>query len=116
MPAHVAQEYCRPDRSFFPTPEFNDATLPRKFTFHNWITNYSDWFPLAASDSGLGFNFSLVRGDRDEANGLNGLGVVGSFMEIDLVAVSRLDEVRTADLTQSRENLNPQAVTYGMSV
>ena len=38
VPAHVAQEYCRLDRSFDPRPLFNEATLPRVLTFYNWTT------------------------------------------------------------------------------
>jgi hypothetical protein len=34
VPAHVAQEYCRPDRSFSPAPEFNEESLPRVLTFY----------------------------------------------------------------------------------
>lgn len=30
VPAHVANEYCRLDRSFVPTPDFREATLPRR--------------------------------------------------------------------------------------
>ncbi|WP_193392714.1 hypothetical protein, partial [Legionella santicrucis] len=33
LPAHVASEYCRPDRSFNPRPEFNEPSLPRGLTF-----------------------------------------------------------------------------------
>lgn len=118
VPAHVAQEYCRPDRSFDPRPEFNEATLPRVLTFYNWTIKRDDsWFPLAASNSGLGFDFSLMRGSARGRPWARGGARVGSGgASIDLAAVSRLDEVRTVDLTQSREHLNPPAVTQGMSV
>ncbi len=39
VPAHVAQEYCRPDRAFYPCPPFNEPELPRILTFHNWVTS-----------------------------------------------------------------------------
>src|SRR3990167_838092 len=62
VPAHVAQEYCRPDRSFYQRPEFNEAVLPRVFTFYNWAICCNDsWFPLTASNFGLGFDFALIR-------------------------------------------------------
>jgi len=35
---------------------------------------------------------------------------------VDLAAVSRLDEVRTDDLTQSRENLKPMAQESGLAM
>jgi len=46
IPVHVANEYCRADRSFAPTPGFNDRTLPRvlKFNYNDWPFNFSDWF------------------------------------------------------------------------
>ena len=118
VPAHVAQEYCRPDRPFHPTPEFNEATLPRVFTFYNWTTGgrNDSWFPLTASNSGLGFDFSLIRaGGGGARRTLRGSAERGAC-DVDLVAVSRLDAVRTVDLTQSREHLNPPAMSQSMSV
>ena len=118
VPAHVAQEYCRPDRSFHPTPEFNEATLPRVFTFYDWTTGgrNDSWFPLTASNSGLGFDFSLIRaGGGGARRTLRGSAERGAC-DVDLVAVSRLDAVRTVDLTQSREHLNPPAMSQSMSV
>ena len=117
VPAHVAQEYCRPDRSFYPKPEFNEATLPRVLTFYNLTTGRNDsWFPLTASNSGLGFNFALMR-----AGGPSGIawarpGRLATLRRLDLAAIIRLDEVRTVDLTQSREHLNPPAMSQSMSV
>ncbi len=117
VPAHVAQEYCRPDRSFRPTPEFNEATLPRVFTFYNWTTQHDDsWFPLTASNSGLGFDFALIRGPLRWASARVRATRDRSRPALDLTAVSRLDEVRTVDLTQSREHLNPPAMSQSMSV
>jgi hypothetical protein len=114
VPAHIAHEYCRGDRSFNPRPEFNEETLPRCFTFDNYNTNVKSWFPLASSSSGLGFDFGILRaGSRVRAE-------VPRWREpphlmlrlagLDLVAVRHLDEVRTvADLTQSREILTTRS-------
>ncbi len=112
VPAHVAQEYCRLDRSFTPRPEFNEATLPRVLTFYNkTIGQHGSWFPLTTSNSGLGFNFTLIRAWELVLQPNRYLGVKSPLViDIDLKAISRLDEVRTADLTQSRENLNPLAL------
>jgi hypothetical protein len=119
VPAHVAHEYCRPDRSFNPTPEvpvptFNEETLPRVLTIYNSVTNVKSWFPLASSSSGPGFDFALARrGGMAAACG----ELVGWFAAcVDLAAVRHLDEVRTADLTLSREYLNTPASSHGMSM
>lgn len=111
VPVHVMNEYCRPDRSFVPVPpalklEFDEASLPRVLTFYNYAagSDYAPVFPLDVSGiAGLGFEFSLFRdGDLD----CPGSTTCARWApEHDLAAISRLDEVRTADLTQSRENL-----------
>jgi hypothetical protein len=119
VPAHVAHEYCRPDRSFNPTPEvpvptFNEETLPRVLTIYNSVTNVKSWFPLASSSSGLGFDFALVRAPGDGALAI--VGVAGGCELLDLAAIRHLDEVRTADLTLSREYLNSPASFHGLSM
>ncbi|GGI76933.1 hypothetical protein [Legionella impletisoli] len=126
VPAHVAQEYCRKDRSFDPTPSFKEETLPRTLAFYNHFKGREDsWFPLAGySTSGLGFNFAFIRGEL--GRGGRGPWAVGARwaaaamdegdLPADLAAVSRLDEVRTIDLTLSREHLNPPASSLGLSM
>ncbi|MDF1683603.1 MAG: hypothetical protein P1U36_03000 [Legionellaceae bacterium] len=110
VPAHIAQEYCRRDRSCYPCPEFNDLTLPRDLTFYNLAGNMMSWFPLSYSSTGLGFDFGCFRAvydfvrpaspqERTQCGGMNS-------QVADLEAVRRLEQVRTADLTQSREILN----------
>ena len=103
VPVHVANEYCRSDRSFHPRPAFNEETLPRNLKFYNDNTGReASWFPLVVSaSSGLGVDFALIRMRSLESR----LAPLGVFAAVDLAAVSRLDEVRTIDLTQSRENL-----------
>jgi hypothetical protein len=103
VPVHVAHEYCRPDRAFDPRPSFTEEALPRVLTFCNYVTNIKSWFPLSPS-SGLGFDFALTHGrisPRAVAR--------AAAARFDLVAVHHLDEVRIADLTQSRENLSRPA-------
>lgn len=117
VPAHVAQEYCRPDRSFDPRPEFNEATLPRVLTFYNFKIGLGDsWFPLTASNSGLGFDFALIRARLRGGGGAWGGPGGRASSRRDLAAVCRLDEVRTVDLTRSREHLNPPAISQSMTV
>ncbi|AMQ26616.1 TPA: hypothetical protein JBF46_00675 [Legionella pneumophila] len=116
VPAHVAHEYCRPGRSFYPCPPFNEPTLPRVLTFYNLATDRDDsWFPLTSSNSGLGFAFALIRAAGEAAAGVR---LRGFWMQVswDLEAITRLDEVRTADLTLSREHLNPPAISHGLSM
>ena len=107
-PAHVAHEYCRPDRSFDPMPEFNEVSLPRVLTVYNWRTGCHDtWFPLANSKSGLGFDFAVIRKGEEQARGDGYGGWSGvDKISIDLSAIRRLDEVRTAELTHLREHFN----------
>ena len=114
VPAHVAQEYCRRDRSFSPLPSFNEGSLLRGLTFYNGTTdNDGSWFPLLVVAGGLGFDFALGRGGWGRVVG--GSRVRGVAAEVDFAAVNRLDEVRTVDLTQSRENLSRPSYSLGMS-
>jgi hypothetical protein len=105
VPAHIAHEYCRPDRSFNPLPSFTEETLPRTLTFYSYITiNTESWYPLLPA-SGLGFDFALIRSDRP-LHAPVWAGAVDDNLYADLAAIRHLDEVRIADLTQSRENLS----------
>lgn len=123
VPAHIAHEYCRPDRSFNPLPSFNEENLPRILAVVNYSgTADKSWFPLASSSSGLGFDFALIRNRRAPAGRritrpwqLFGKGhdyeedaercVRSRCTRVDLEAIRHLDEVRINDLTQSRENI-----------
>ena len=57
VPAHIAQEYCHPKRSFedvVKTPALLDASNPanleRQLKIYNWVTGTSDaWFTPASS-------------------------------------------------------------------
>lgn len=115
MPVHVVNEYCRPDRSFYPRPAFNEANLPRVVKFYNCMANAAQHlFPLVISDTaGLGVDFALTHvrgvcwpGVAGSVRGPDGLLAQGGRAAgFDLAAVSHLDEMRTVDLTRSRENL-----------
>ncbi|MCE0723675.1 hypothetical protein [Legionella resiliens] len=108
LPVHVINEYCRKDRSFDPTHQFNEETLPWELSFYNYNTDMdSTLFPLVVSaSSGLGVDFALF-GVTGKAWGAARCGAGVEWLRIELAAVERLDEVRTADRTQSRENLKP---------
>ena len=111
VPAHVAQEYCRPDRSFYPCPEFNEASLPRVLSIYGY--GRGAWFPTPPVD-GLGVNFSAARGGARGCLVASGLSCPGAASR-DLAAITRLDEVRTAQLTQSREYLQSPAASHRFS-
>ncbi len=117
VPAHVAHEYCRPDRSFDPLPSFTEEALPRVLTFCNYCANINSWFPLSSSSSGLGFDFALARHSfrfGPFAGKSAYIEIVCQRGVLNLAAVRRLDEVRIADLTQSRENLSRPASQLGL--
>ena len=114
IPVHVLNEYCHPDRSFYPRPEFNEENLPRRVTFYHYCTSSeATLFPLLISDSsGLGVDFGLVGGRRLGAWSIDTMGMhivrspTPDEIKIDMEAVSHLDATRTSDLTQSRANLS----------
>ena len=107
LPAHALNEYFRLDRSFFPMPAFDEKALPRTLMFYNYNTIANEALFSPGGRDGLGVDFALMRGGLRGGRGDEGgrYGVASLDVRIDLAAVSRLDEVRTADLTQSRENL-----------
>ena len=115
VPVHIANEYCRPDRSFDPCPEFNERALPRVLRINNFVTSVNSWFPLSLGSSGLGFDFGLIRGAPPFAWGDRPVGGIGAG-PIDLAAVSHLNEVRAADLTQSREILDVAIPNQGLGL
>jgi hypothetical protein len=113
LPVHVINEYCREDRSFLPLPAFNEDKLPRILTYYNCKTRSTAlFFPLVVSDStGLGVDFALFRGTEDAAGTSSPPDRwaervwFSAIATVEVEAVGRLNEVRTADLTQSRTNL-----------
>ncbi|MFI4963109.1 MAG: hypothetical protein ACHP6H_04545 [Legionellales bacterium] len=112
LPAHVVDEYCRPDRTFSELPDFNEADLPRGARYYNRTTQRDEWwFPLRVSGSGEpDVGLFLYRGNCGEACGVegsNGEGWLRARYEapIDWKALTHLDEVRTEDLKHSLENL-----------
>ena len=89
-------------------PAFNEETLPRNLNVRDFQTGRDlSWFPLVVSaSSGFGVDFAVWRGTvpgQAATDGGRG-GPLGWSVGYDLVAVRRLNTVRTNDLTQSREN------------
>ena len=117
MPVHVLNEYCHPDRSFYPLPEFNEEILPRSIKFFN-ITTSSEaaLFPLVISDSfGLGVNFTIERGTSNPG-ALGCYRVFNHVARIDFTAIKHLNEVRNEDLKHSRENLTPTELQHSLGM
>ncbi|CDZ79446.1 hypothetical protein BN59_03764 [Legionella massiliensis] len=107
LPVHVINEYCRPDRTFYPLPLFDEDKLPRVITYYDHhIRSDVSLYPLVISDSsGLGVDFALIRGRfRPVAVRARRCGSA-LRAACELAAISHLDEVRTTDLKQSVENL-----------
>lgn len=110
VPAHIAQEYCHPNRSFVEVsnnPSLLGATNPnnlmRQLKFYNWDTGATDsWFTPGSysSNSGLGFSFAILRGACLAPGRRAGL-----LRRADLAAIEALDKARTDDLKQTLANL-----------
>lgn len=108
LPIQVINEYFRPDRSFDPLPTFdvNEGKLPRVTMYYNFSGHQVSLYPLVVSDSsGLGRDFGLLRGCMLVPIAVRPDQPCAVLGRVDLAAVSHLDLVRTADLTQPRENL-----------
>ncbi|MCW8409637.1 hypothetical protein OQJ13_11710 [Legionella sp. PATHC035] len=100
VPVHVANEYCRKDRSFYPTPTFKEDTLPRKLKIYHtgsesngsWFSNFNNTFLIRNSNTiCLSPNwFDLELAER---------------IDIDLAALEQLDKVRTEELAELQEKL-----------
>lgn len=92
VPAHVAQEYLRADRSFCPLPTFKEDHLPRTYQFLDGVT-LSHWF----KNPNLGATFSIYRcGGPPVAIQPTMLKDPGSS-HLDQMAVATLCEVRTQE-------------------
>jgi hypothetical protein len=117
IPAHIAHEYCHPDRSFEDVNKDNTLlsasnpdNLKRQLKFYNYDTaNYDFWFSPGSCfvGSGLGFSFGILRVDR-EGTGVGFVRAVSygwSQRARDLAALTTIDKVRTSDLKQSLLNL-----------
>ncbi len=104
LPAHVINEYCRPDRSFEPCPSFMEPTLPRTRKFDE-----GEWFTASFNGGKLGDKFGVLRynlaGLVFVAGGLGGVlgawAAVGRGSAADLRSLTSLVTIRS----QQREEL-----------
>ena len=113
LPAHVINEYCREDRSFYPCPNFAEEKLPRTRT-GQYFTSGKDWFTETYSNKLCGVSFAFVRGDaRWGASTWAGSGVVccgvraaaGAGVATDLNALQSLSKTRTQQLEALKSQL-----------
>ena len=125
VPAHIAQEYCHPNRSFKDVSEnmflldaSNPFNLKQQLKFRNLeIYGANSWFTRGtdSSDSGLGSSFAILRAMDGQAMGrsrASGGSTRGGGGLIDLSAIEAIDEVRTGDLTESLDNLNRPVIGH----
>ncbi len=122
-PLHVLQEYCHPDRNFYPLPNFNEDSLQRNgYATVLELEQEGPHLPnlsLLTDSSGLGINFSLVRNSAPDCKralllGTHDNGWLG-MVSRDVDALRYLNMVRTSELTQLRENLQPAEPQIGPS-
>lgn len=120
IPAHIAHEYCHPNRSFKDVNQdkallnaSNPGNLKRQLKFYNFETSNNDvWFARDSydRDSGLGFSFGIMRGEVQRA--LAGRDAIASCVtggrtaDLDLAVLKTIDEVRSNDRKQSLLNLS----------
>jgi hypothetical protein len=107
VPAHVANEYCREDRSFDPTPKFTEKSLPRVL-----MHDEGAWYPVARCGSYgvLGVDFGIVRGHYGgllQACGYAGGRCDTGRARMDFSALAELCKTRTAQLADLKRQLEP---------
>ncbi len=94
LPAHVINEYCRPDRSFKPCPDFNSST-PLARTRN---TDGGEWY--TAYDGKLGDIFAYVRYSFDKARAVAAVGGVVWYAAADLKSCRTLLATRVQQRDQ----------------
>ena len=99
LPAHVAQHYCDPDKSFDPIPLFNKKIFNRSLEFHNAFTDTKQfWVAPVSSTSGLGVAFGITEKGQGVIAGGGVRGERGSRALTHLRTLTALCEARTRDL------------------
>lgn len=101
LPVHVRQEYCNPDRLFYPVPDFTEPFLIRSLRFYNWAS--STWMNWDCGLTGLGSDFAI--GARGSVRRERSCEVGHQAVKFDLKAVTALSKVRTADLSSFMQRL-----------
>ncbi len=76
LPVHVINEYCHPNRSFEPCPDFTESEpLPRTRKIDNEDMEAGDWFATSSYMRGkLGETFGVERAGQKEAFAVDDVG------------------------------------------
>ena len=90
VPAHVVNEYCRPDRSFYPCPKFDELILPRTQKIDE-----GEWFSAVYKGGRIGDKFAC---SRRGAGGCAGARRALALDEQDCSAVLKLTKTRVQEL------------------
>jgi serine/threonine protein kinase len=106
LPAHVVNEYCRPDRPFDPCPSEWSSSLPRARAVLIGKMDEEDtlgaWFSPPSSSELLGSSFAFVRSHFDAACGrewsYGSPGLFGMPALADLESLQALWNARTQQL------------------
>jgi hypothetical protein len=102
LPAHVVNEYCRPDRPFYPEPNFRKRGLPRVRTV-SFNTYQEEWFSILSERSKYGYVY--VRGNDPYCQ--QG-GDACSPYNMDIAALRRLRDIRKHQLENLHEDYLPR--------
>jgi hypothetical protein len=117
FPAHVIQEYCHPKRAFSPCPRFDESHFPRSSLYSDTMYNeIADWFPRPELDFENLSRSMLFRGSDAFANNcMKNKNEPWVTCEEDLSAITCLNTVRTEELKDLREGLNPALASSSIS-
>lgn len=106
VPAHIANEYCHPTRSFDPIHQFKENHLPRSFLLFK-ISQDRDsyWYPLFTE--GLGINFAIVSfpNNTPEIGSVETNYADRYTIALDLETLSLLMKARSAELQEIKQQL-----------
>ncbi len=109
LPAHVANEYCRPDKTFDPCPQEWESKLPRTLSLRRWNSTQSksvmgSWFVPPPSKDDLGHTYGFYR--YKLGGGMAGEAGLGYWEGLaDLKALQSLWKTRTQQLESLKSQL-----------
>jgi hypothetical protein len=113
VPAHVAHEYCHPERNFYSASTFDEPSLPRKAEFFVLKHGNVHWFSI---DSGLGSQFAISRSSGISCRGYNGLDIAYLNVESDASALKALRDVRMQQFENFKKNYLEPGISPAVSV
>jgi len=107
LPAHVINEYCRPDRSFCPCPNFTkieDDGSWRVRVINTSGRDRADFFSSSFYGGRLGAGYAVCRAGRTEANNDGHILVVEKGMStVDYVEICKNDHYAMVQLFSIRQ-------------